>query len=59
MTEGKYNCPACRDRGYIIKAGDDGYEYAAPCKCKEIKAAKERLRQSGLARVFTEKSFDN
>ena len=54
-----YACPICKDRGIVLRVKEDGYEYASPCRCREIKAAKERLEKSGLAKVFLEKTFDS
>ena len=59
MSGSLYNCPVCKDVGFTFHVGKNGYEYAKPCKCREIIIAKERLERSGLAREFTTKSFDS
>ena len=59
MVEKIYECQICKDSGFVMKVKEDGYEYATPCKCREIKIAKDRLKRSGLAKEFTDKSFEN
>lgn len=59
MAEKIYECQICKDSGFVMKVMEDGYEYATPCKCREIKIAKDRLKRSGLAKEFTDKSFEN
>ena len=59
MRKMEYLCPYCKDIGFILDIGLDGYEYAKPCKCKVMKEAKARLERSGLAREFKIKSFEN
>lgn len=59
MVEKIYECQICKDSGFVMKVMEDGYEYAIPCKCRDIKIAKERLKRSGLAKEFTEKTFDS
>ena len=58
MDEKIYDCPNCHDSGFILARDEMGYEYAAECKCRAIKRAKERLERSGLARQFKEKTFE-
>ena len=55
----KYSCPICNDTGWVFMKNDKGYEYAADCKCKVLKASMKRLERSGLAKEFKTKSFDN
>jgi hypothetical protein len=59
MSDTTYSCPECKDRGFILSTDEHGYEYARPCKCRELKMAKERLERSGLAREFKTKTFEN
>ncbi len=59
MSDTTYSCPECKDRGFILSTDEHGYEYARPCKCRELKMAKERLECSGLAREFKTKTFEN
>ena len=54
MAEKIYECQICKDSGFVMKVMEDGYEYATPCKCREIKIAKDRLKRSGLAKEFTD-----
>lgn len=59
MENKMYECPVCRDSGYILRVDENGYSYADPCKCRAIKDSRERLRRSGLAKEFKSKTFDN
>lgn len=59
MENRKYDCPKCRDTGFILFDDGTGHSYAQPCKCREIKEAKERLARSGLAKEFKAKTFEN
>ena len=55
----RYECPKCKDTGFILCENENGLRYAAPCTCKEIKEARARLERSGLAKEFKAKTFDN
>ena len=59
MDQQIYECPECKDTGYIFGKDEKGYSYAKPCKCRALKEAKARLERSGLAKEFMTKSFDN
>lgn len=56
--EPEYECPDCKDVGFII-CNDNGHEYAKPCKCKEMKEAKERLLESGISEEDLNKGFND
>ncbi len=58
MENNNYECPVCRDAGYVLSVDEYGYSYAEPCKCRAIKDSRERLKSSGLAKEFKGKTFD-
>ncbi len=59
VIEKVYECPDCKDTGFLYHQDENGYGYCKPCKCTELKIARERLERSGLAKEFREKSFEN
>lgn len=50
----EYNCNKCRDLTFIIEDN-----IATPCECREVKLAKEILRNSGISEEFRRKTFNN
>ena len=59
MNNRKYECPVCRDVGYVLEYDDAGHCYGMPCKCRAERITRAQLEQSGLAKGFSEKSIDN
>ncbi len=55
----EYECPICKDEGVISWEDEQGYFYSKPCSCTKVKAAKARLKKSGLSPDSQEKSFDS
>lgn len=57
-----YDCKLCQNRGYTIavRQGANGCVYTSciPCKCNDIRASIQRLRQSGLEKSVREQTFD-
>lgn len=56
-VEDDYECPKCRDRGYIFKDNGVGGEVAIPCECKDKKEALEKLQKSNLKDAFKSRTF--
>ena len=63
-----YDCPACKNRGYIwvvcrrdgfYENGADFSEAQRDCKCKPIRAAIMRMKRSGLEGVIKKYTFDS
>lgn len=55
----QYNCPECKDTGWI-RFERDGYEFVEECPCRKSSRAKIRMENSGLKDVihdYTFKSF--
>lgn len=55
-----YDCPICKNKGYIEKIVDDS-EVLAECKCFKIRDTLQRIKDSGLEellRVCTFRSFE-
>lgn len=60
--EDGYDCPICKNRGFIMKIVPDEtgypYEVACDCKCMKIRRNAKRLKRSGLAEWVDSKTFD-
>ena len=56
-TDG-YNCDICRNKGYIARVDENGYEVHRACKCQKIRATLKRAKRSGLGDIITEFTFD-
>jgi DNA replication protein DnaC len=57
-----YDCPKCLNRGYTLVSKDCGAYYdevMVICKCKSVRKALERLKDSGLKNVVSDYRFDN
>ncbi len=53
-----YNCDICKNKGFIAKLDENGYEVNSICKCQKIRATLKRARRSGLGNIITEYTFD-
>lgn len=53
-----YNCDICRNKGYIARLDEQGYEVHRPCKCQKIRATLKRAKRSGLGDIITKFTFD-
>lgn len=56
-TDG-YNCELCRNKGFIARLDENGYEVHRACKCQKTRATLNRARRSGLGNIITEFTFD-
>lgn len=52
-----YNCDKCKNRGYIAKVNEQGYEVHVKCRCLETRATLRRARESGLGNVLSDFTF--
>lgn len=43
-----YDCPKCKNRGYITQIKDDRYLVDVPCECKKIRITIQRLKNCGI-----------
>lgn len=60
--EDGYNCPLCKNKGWIIKLveTDDGQfnQVCCDCKCVEIRKSILRMKKSGLKDIIKDYTFD-
>ena len=55
-----YNCPLCRNKGYIMQAVDeeDGWRVVSrECKCQKTRRSLRLMQQSGLRNIIRECTF--
>ncbi len=55
----QYECPKCKDTGFIYRTDESGYEVVRECECYPIRQARDMMRQSGISAEFQKKTFDN
>ena len=53
-----YNCDECKNKGFIARLDENGYEVHRACKCQKVRATLKRARRSGLGEVITEFTFN-
>lgn len=54
-----YDCPECKNKGYIYYLDSDGYEVAKDCECRKIRCAIQLIKQSGLENELKKHTFEN
>lgn len=57
MVAPEYECDICKDALFLFKKNEDGYEVAIPCKCRELRNAKARMKASGISEEDLKKGF--
>lgn len=55
--EDNYDCPKCRDFGYVFIKNEDNCDVAVPCECLAKKQSLEKLKKCGLSNAFKKKTF--
>lgn len=59
--EAAHKCPDCGGTGYILRKGEDGYDYASPCRCRAPRVMESKLQFANIPKEFkgyTVESFD-
>ena len=57
--EPKYECPKCKDRGFVSRMNEYGIEVLCRCDCLAVKQAKKMMKRSGISEEFQKKNFEN
>lgn len=52
-----YNCELCKNKGFIARINEEGYEVHSECQCKTIRSTLRRAQRSGLGDILTEFTF--
>lgn len=52
-----YNCRKCLNRGYTMRANDDGTTTSIPCECTKIRKSINILARSGLEKLVKYSTF--
>lgn len=53
-----YNCPECKNKGYIARLNENGYEVHTDCKCRVVRKTLARIRRSGLGDMISDCTFE-
>ena len=53
-----YDCPKCRNRGFIAMAKEDGGISTQECDCMKIRRCVWEMEKSGLKNIIREKTFE-
>ena len=53
-----HNCDICKNRGYIARIDEKGYEVYRECKCQNVRATLRRALRSGLGNILSECTFE-
>lgn len=53
-----YDCPLCKNKGYIQYVGKGGEEITRECRCMPIRETKRVIRESGLQSLLDRCTFD-
>lgn len=59
--EDGYNCPLCKNKGYIAHVTEDNGHYShsfSDCKCVEIRNSIMRMKRSGLKDIIKDYTFE-
>lgn len=54
-----YDCPKCKNRGYIYYLDDNDMECCRECECMQIRRVKARARNCGLGEALNKYTFKN
>lgn len=57
--ESSYECPKCKDTGFIQCTSKEGYTFVRHCSCWAVKESKQLMEQSGISQEFNSKGFKN
>ena len=55
----KYECPICKDTGWIEYVGENGYEYSKKCDCWQVRESRRMLQNSGISEEFRRMRFSS
>lgn len=53
----EYECPKCRDTGWIECKDGNGYTFMKHCDCWAVREARRLMKQSGISLEFQNKGF--
>lgn len=53
-----YNCDICKNKGFIARLDENGYEVHRYCKCQKVRNTLRRARRSGLGDILSDYTFD-
>lgn len=53
-----YNCDNCKNKGFIARLDENGYEVHRHCKCQKVRNTLRRARKSGLGDILKDCKFE-
>lgn len=53
-----YNCSLCKNKGFIARLDENGYEVHCFCKCHKIRETLRRAKRSGLGDILSDMTFE-
>lgn len=53
-----YNCDECKNKGFIARLDENGYEVHRYCKCQKTRNTLRRAKRSGLGDILSDYRFD-
>ena len=58
-SKSEYECPDCRDTGFVMRDIGNGIQIAQRCRCYIMRRSRERMERSGLSEELHRKTFNN
>lgn len=55
----KYECPLCKDTGWIEYEDERGYAYSKKCECWAIRESRRMIQNSGISEEFRRMRFSS
>lgn len=56
---GDYDCPICKNKGYVQYVGKNAEEITRECECMPIRITRKTIRESGLSNILNKCTFAN
>ena len=53
-----YDCPICKNKGYIMRLNENFFEVMAECECMKIRKTISRIEKSGLKYLLKDYTFE-
>ena len=53
-----YDCPICKNKGYIMRLNENLFEVMAECECMKIRKTVSRIEKSGLKYLLKDYTFE-
>ena len=54
-----FECPICKNRGYIVRRDENGYRVSRECECMARRRSERAIERSGLSEMLTRYTMEN